>query len=80
MTIVDAEFDGMSIPLKPRDIYGYRGQASFQKRAGKYKLKWTVNRDDQTWPRAVDHEENVILDGRDLWIQITIIGDTAEIS
>lgn len=80
VTIVDAQFDGTSIPLKPRDIYGYRGQASFQKSPGKYKLKWEVDRDQQTWPRTVEHEENVILDARDLWIQITIIGEKAEIS
>ena len=80
VTIVKAAFDGASIPLKPRDIYGYRGQASFQKPPGKYKLTWEVERDDQTWPRTIDHEEEVILDARDYWIQITIVGDHAEIS
>ncbi len=80
VTISKAEFEGTSIPLKPRDIYGFRGQASFQKPPGKYKLKWEVERSDTSWPRTVDHEEEVLLDGRDLWIQITIVGDSAEIS
>ncbi len=78
--IVNAQFDGTSIPLKPRDIYGFRGQASFQKSPGKYKLAWEVERDEQVWPRTIEHEEEVFLDQRDLWIQITILGDTAEIS
>lgn len=78
--LVKAQFDGTSIPLKPRDIYGYRGQASFQKLPGKYKLKWKVERDPKIWPRTIQHEEEVILDSRDLWIQISIIGDQAEIS
>lgn len=79
-TILNAQFEGTSIPLKPRDIYGYRGQASFQKPPGKYKLKWTVERDGINWPRTVDHEEEVILDERDFWIQISIVGNNAEIS
>ena len=78
--ITSAEFDGTDIPLKPRDIYGYRGQASFQKPPGKYKLKWVVDRDTQDWPRKIEHEDTVVLDSRDLWIQITINGDRAEIS
>lgn len=78
--IGEVDFDGTSIPLKPRDIYGFRGQASFQKSPGKYKLSWVVERDKQAWPRTINHEEEVILDPRDLWIQITITGDTAEIS
>ncbi|MBU6384231.1 MAG: hypothetical protein KGQ49_02625 [Verrucomicrobia bacterium] len=78
--IVKASFAGASIPLKPRDIYGYRGQASFQKSPGKYKLKWTVEIDDKNWPKTVDHEEEVILDERDFWVQISIIGSAAAIS
>jgi hypothetical protein len=73
-------FDGTCIPLKPRDIYGFRGQASFQKPPGKYKLSWIVEKDKQAWPRTISHEEEVILDPRDLWIQITITGNAAEIS
>lgn len=80
VTIDSANFDGTSIPIKPRDIYGFRGQASFQKSPGKYKLRWVVERDKQVWPRTITHEEEVILDPRDLWIQITITGETAEIS
>ena len=74
------EFNNQSIPLKPRDIYGFRGQASFQTLPGKYKLKWTVRRDKIAWPRTLTHEEEVILDPRDLWIQITIVGESATIS
>lgn len=77
--ITQATFDGSSIPLKPRDIYGFRGQASFQKRPGKYKLRWQVERSGTDWPRTVSHEEQVTLDGRDLWLQITITGEKAVI-
>ncbi len=80
LQIVDAEFDGTDIPLKPRDIYGFRGQASFQSRPGKYKLRWRVNRDKVIWPRTVTHEEEVTINPRDMWIQITIIGEKASIS
>ena len=73
-------FDGQTFPLKPRDIYGYRGQSSFQKKPGKYKLYWEVNRDDLVWPRTIKHEEKVFIDKRDMWIQITIIGNEASIS
>lgn len=78
--IVNAELDGSSIPLKPADIHGFRGQASFQKSPGKYKLKWVVDRGESTWPRTVEHEENVHLNPRDMWLQISISGDTAEIT
>lgn len=78
--MVSAEFDGADIPLKPRDIYGFRGQASFQKSPGTYKLRWEVEGDRKAWPRTVKHEENVTLDSRDLWIQITLTGEKAEIS
>lgn len=78
--IVNAKFNGTSIPLKPRDIFGYRGQASFQKPPGKYKLSWEVERDKTIWPRIIDHEEEVFLSDKDYWIQITITGEQAEIS
>lgn len=77
--IQSVTFDGQSIPLKPRDIYGKRGAASFQLMPGKYTLRWTVNRDKIVWPRKVSHEEEVIIDPRDLWIQIIIEGDQASI-
>lgn len=78
--IVSAQFHGQPIPLKPRDIYGFRGQASFQVRPGKYTLKWKVRRDRIIWPRVISHEEEVHIDPRDLWIQITITGDQASIT
>jgi hypothetical protein len=77
--ILEADFDGTEIPLKPRDVYGFRGQASFQKPPGKYKLRWKMQRDKIVWPRTISHEEEVTLDVRDLWIQITITGDSAAI-
>lgn len=80
VTIENVSFSNEDIPLKPRDIYGFRGQASFQKRPGKYKLFWKVNRDDQTWPRTITHEEEVFINARDMWIQITIVGNEASIS
>lgn len=72
-------FDGQAIPLKPRDIFGKRGAASFQLRPGKYTLRWTVNRDKIIWPRTLSHEEEVTIDPRDLWIQIIIEGNHASI-
>ena len=78
--VESAEFNHKNIPLKPRDVYGFRGQASFQTPPGHYMLKWTVRRDKLVWPRTVSHEETVNLDPRDLWIQITITGSKASIS
>ncbi len=78
--VLEATFNQKNIPLKPRDIYGFRGQASFQTPPGKYRLKWKVQRDRFAWPRTTSHEEEVTLDPRDLWIQITIVGENAAIS
>lgn len=78
--IQSVEFNGQRIPLKPRDIHGNRGGASFQVPPGKRKLKWVVQNDKVTWPRTNKHEEEVNIDGRDYWIQILIVGDTASIS
>lgn len=78
--IEDAIFHQKNIPLKPRDIYGFRGQGSYQLPPGKYTLKWTVRHDKVVWPRTTTHEEEVNLSPRDLWIQITIVGETASIS
>jgi hypothetical protein len=77
--IQSVTFDGQAIPLKPRDIFGKRGSASFQVRPGKYNLRWTVNRDKIIWPRTSSHEEEVIISPRDLWVQILIEGDSASI-
>jgi hypothetical protein len=77
--IQSVQFDSQNIPLKPRDIYGNRGGASFQLPPGKRKLQWTVRRDRSIWPRTVSHEEEVTIDPRDSWIQISIVGDTASI-
>jgi len=77
--IESAEFDKTAIPLKTRDIYGYRGGASFQKLPGKYKLRWTINRSHIAWPRSIAHEEIVELNPRDLWVQISIVGEKATI-
>lgn len=72
-------FDGREIPLKPRDIHGYRGTGSFQLPPGKYSLKWIVQRDKIIWPRTITHEEEVTIDQRDLWVQISIVGEEASI-
>lgn len=77
--IQSGRFNGVAIPLKPRDVYGFRGKGSFQLPPGKYKLSWTVNREKYAWPRTVDHEELVTLDPRDLWVQIEVVGDQASI-
>lgn len=78
--IQQASFDGHDIPMKtPPDIYGHRGVASFQVLPGDYKLLWTVKRDAYVWPRTVDHEEIVHVNPRDLWVQVTIEGDSASI-
>lgn len=80
LQIQEVEFDGNSIPLKPRDIYGFRGEGTFQVAPGTYKLNWTVQRDRIIWPRTIKHEETVTIDPRDLWIQITIQGENAAIT
>ncbi|MES2272657.1 MAG: hypothetical protein V4487_00495 [Chlamydiota bacterium] len=72
-------FNEQNIPLKPRDVYGYRGKGSFQVPPGKYKLKWSVHRDRVIWPRTLSYEELVTIDPRDLWIQISIQGEKASI-
>lgn len=79
-TIESVTFDQTRIPLKPRDIYGFRGQASFQKRPGRYRLVWVVNRNSDSWPRTETHEQELILSDRDSWIQIDITGDSAAVS
>lgn len=78
--IESVTFDGSQIPLKPSDIYGFRGQASFQKKAGKYSISWVVKNSAPGWPREESHEEKLFLDPSDFWIQISVIGNDAEIS
>ncbi len=78
--IVSVEFNQQSIPLKPRDLLGKRGTASFQLSPGKYKLRWATSQSKLTWPRKVTHEEEVTVSPRDLWIQIQIEGEKATIS
>lgn len=77
--IQSVTFDGRDIPLKPRDIFGKRGAASFQLAPGTYSLRWTVNRDKIVWPRFMSFEEEVNLSPRDLWVQILIEGEHASI-
>ena len=79
LQIVSVSFNNTDIPLKPRDIYGNRGSASFQLKPGTYLLQWTVNRDKFAWPRTVSHEEEVTVNPRDLWLQIYVEGETASI-
>ncbi|HEV7738122.1 MAG TPA: hypothetical protein VGO47_12230 [Chlamydiales bacterium] len=79
LQIVSVEFNNTNIPLKPRDIYGNRGNASFQVKPGTYQLQWIVNRDKFAWPRSVTHEEIVTVSPRDLWLQVSIEGETASI-
>lgn len=76
----NVDFYGQSIPLKPRDIYGFRGEGTFQVKPGVYKLRWTVQRNKLIWPRTIEHEETVTVDPRDQWIQIKIEGENAQIS
>lgn len=78
--ISSVEFNRQNIPLQPRDIHGFRGQASFQIPPGKYKLKWVVQQNEIAWPRTVPHEADVIVNPKDLWLQITITGDEANIT
>ena len=75
--LVSVTFYNKNIPLKPRDVYGNRGSASFQVPPGKYKLNWTVNRDRYVWPRRVEHEMVVTVSPRDLWLQLEVQGDQA---
>lgn len=77
--IQSVDFNGQTIPLQPRDIFGNRGTGSFQVPPGKYKLRWVVQRDKLVWPRIQTHEEEVTVDPRDLWLQIEIVGEEASI-
>lgn len=72
-------FNGQEIPLKSRDIFGKRGEASFQLMPGKYRFSWTTNQNKYVWPRNKTHQEEVLISPRDLWIQILIEGDSASI-
>jgi hypothetical protein len=78
--IVSVEFNKSNIPLSPRDIFGNRGSGSFQLSPGSYKLRWVTNQNKFTWPRNADHEEEVTISPRDLWIQIQIDGEKVTIS
>lgn len=79
LTIQSAEFNGQSIPLKPRDIFGNRGTGSFQVAPGTYTLQWVVQKDKIAWPRTITHEEQVTIDPRDQWVQVSIEGEKASI-
>jgi hypothetical protein len=77
--VQSVSFAGYAIPLKPRDVYGNRGGASFQLPPGKQKLVWKVRRDKTYWPRVISREEEVTIDPKDYWIQISIVGESATI-
>ena len=79
LQIQSVSFNREDVPLKPRDIYGFRASVGFQFPPGKYLLRWTVQRDKTLWPRTVTHEEEVTIDPRDSWVQISIEGETATI-
>jgi len=78
--ILKVEFNHTNISLKPADVWGFRGQGSFQIRPKKYKIKWTTQRDDFAWPRSITHEQEVVVASRDLWLQITLEGDSISIN
>lgn len=78
--IVSVRLHHHDMTLKPSDIYGFRGQTSYQVRPGKYTLRWVVRRDPHIWPRTITHEEEVDVSPKDFWIQINITGDKAAIS
>lgn len=78
-TIVEASFDGRSIPLKPTGIHGYRGGGGFKKVPGSYDLSWTVSPGGDGWPRTTRHHQKVPIQSNDNWVQIVIQGATAEV-
>jgi hypothetical protein len=78
--LLEVYFNDQSVPLKPRDIFGSRGQASFQLPAKSYSLKWKLQLDKENWPRTQTKQETIIIDPKDMWIQITIEGDKVTIS
>lgn len=79
LKIDSASFNGESIPLKPSDVNGYRGGASFQVPPGVYKLIWVVLRDKTYWPRKITHESTVSVSSKDTWVQVSIQGEEASI-
>lgn len=78
--LVSVTFYNRDVPLKPRDVHGNRGSASFQVPPGKYKLRWTTSRDKFAWPREEEHEEEITVSPRDLWLQLEIQGNQAQIN
>ncbi|MDE3055901.1 MAG: hypothetical protein KGI80_04320 [Verrucomicrobiota bacterium] len=77
--ILSVTFAGEEIPLKPADIFGNRGAASFQLLPGKYQLVWVVQRSKRVWPRTITHRADVIVDPRDVWVQVLIQGEKVSI-
>lgn len=78
--IIEVEFNSMEIPLKPGGIFGNRGGASFQLPAGKYLLKWKVQRDRRIYPRTLTFQKQIHVNGEHLWMQIIVEGDQATIN
>lgn len=78
--VTSVTFNNNNVPLQPRDIYGNRGNGSFQLESGTYQLRWTVNIRKKIWPRNATYTHEVEISPRDSWIQISIEGDKASIS
>jgi hypothetical protein len=75
----EVRFNGQLIKLKPPGVHGYRGGGSFQLAPGNYELIWVVAREKKDWPRTVEHREKVRIDPSNVWVEITIEGETAKI-
>ena len=77
--IEEVLFHNQQISLKPPGVHGYRGGGSFQLEPGSYDLIWRVSSSTIAWPRTVKHQQKVQVGTRDVWVQITIHGNSAAV-
>ena len=73
--IASLSFNQTAIPLKPSDIYGFRGSAGFQLKAGSYSLNWETSNGTNNWPRTIKHQQQIQVQDKDVWVQISIQGE-----
>lgn len=77
--IEEVVFNGQMIPLKPAGIHGLRGGGGFQLRPGTYKLSWKVSRISKDWPKTISHQEKIVVQSNDTWVQVEIHGEKSQI-
>ena len=76
LTIEKASFAGYDIPLKPSDVFGFRGKGGFQLPVGTYPIAWTVRKQRLIYPRTVSYKKTVTVKPLDQWIEVVITGSS----